>query len=337
MTAFDRDSGLGASEAPAALGLDPYASPTEVWMRKQHQGEPVEANLAMRIGNLLEEPVARLYAEASGHVVKRYRTACRDCVKAGTEYACERAAVRDPVRPWLYAHLDRVAWDDEGRYVVEIKTSGWPGEEWGDTGTDQVPLRVLVQVIVQMHVTGMRRAVVAALLWGRELRTYPITWDDAVAASVLARLDEFWQQVQDGSVPVHADHQQTGKALRRLYAKDNGLAVVANAADEALVETLVAARMQRLAAEAEEEAAKVAVQARLGDLQGLQWDGGSITWKTQQKASTPWRSVAEWVGTAAVQGGVMTKDEYDAYLAEQTTTESTRVFRVNLKRGGPSA
>jgi putative phage-type endonuclease len=333
MTTMDRNAGLGASEAAAALGLDPYTSPTEVWMAKTGQGNDVEATLAMRLGRLLEDPVARLYAAETGHRVQRHRRACRACTKIGMDWACRDSAVFDGQFPWLYAHLDRVGWDPTHatpRYVLEIKTTGWPGEEWGESGTDQVPLRVLVQVVLQMRLANYARARVAALLWGRELRWYEFERTPETERQVLDELRYFWHLVESGSPPVHADHKQTGRALRRLYAQDSGLRVVAGEDDWALVDQVLTAYATWKSAEAAYEVAMVTAQARLGDLAGLEWDGGSITWKTQ-KAAPNWKNVAQWVGTLAVDKGVLTRDEWDQFVADNTGT--SRVFRVHVKRG----
>ena len=331
MTTFDRNTGLGASEAPAALGLDPYTSPTELWMAKTGQGRPDADSLPLKIGRLLEEPVARLYADATGHRVLRHRRACAACTRAGTEYACRDSAVFDEQYPWLFAHLDRVAnAPGERRYALEIKTTGWPGEEWGETGSEQVPLRVMVQVILQMRLTGFRRARVAALLWGRDLRWYEIEHSPEVERQVMDEVRYFWHLVETGEPPVHPDHKQTAEALRRLYSQDNGLQVVVTQDDWALVERVLAAYAAWKEAEAAYEVAKVTAQGRLGDLAGLQWPGGSLTWKTQ-KAPPNWKNVAQWVGTLAVQRGLVSRAEWDEFVAANTGT--ARVFRVNVKKG----
>lgn len=329
MTVFDRDAGLGASEVAAALGLDPYRSPTDLWMSKTHQGQPSTTTLAMRLGNLLEDPVARLYAEQSGQVVQHHRRACPECRQAGTAYACDRSAVWDPEYPFLFAHLDRITRVGTGHpwQVLEIKTSGWPGEEWGPTGTDKVPLRVLVQCMVQMRLAGMDSAVVAVLLWGRELRTYSFPRDPQLEQDVLREVSEFWRMVQMGEPPVHPDHQRTADALRRLYPQDRApLAAVVTEKEWDLVQRVVAAHKVWKSSEAAYNELKTLTQASLGDRAGYEWDGGSITWKASRREKVNWRFIAELVAA-----DVLTKPEWDELVTANTTVEEVRTFRVTEK------
>jgi putative phage-type endonuclease len=337
MTAFDRSTALGASDAAAALGLDPYRSPTDVWMEKTNQGTEVAGSIAMRLGNLLEDPVAQLYAEQTGRQVRRHKRACSPCTAARTEYACSDSAVFDMEHPFLFAHLDRVTRDAKGDpyEVLEIKTSGWPGEEWGPSGTDQVPLRVAVQVALQMRLAQMEVGNVAALLWGRELRTYRLTRDLDLERSLVAELVHFWHLVKTGEPPVHPDHPLTGKALRRLYpAEDEQPLPSVGTADWPLVESVVAAYAAWKESEALYKSKQTLMQARLGTLPGMEWDGGKITWKAVSSKKVDWQRVAEWVGTLAVEKDVMQRDEWDQFVADSTEEQTNRRFLVSIKRGG---
>jgi hypothetical protein len=306
-------------------------------MDKTGQGIEVETNLAMRLGNLLEEPVARLYAELTGNVVRRHKRACASCRKAGTEYACDRSAVWDEQYPFLFAHLDRVTQvaPKEPWRVLEIKTSGWPGEDWGPTNTDRIPMRVLIQVILQMRLANLQTGIVAALLWGRELRTYTIHRDPALEESLVDQLDDFWRYVQTRVPLIEVDHPQTGTALRRLYPADDGdLITVTTEDDWALVSEVVAAYNVWKQSDTAYKHAQVAMQARLGEAAGMDWPEGKITWKATNRTDTDWPRVAQWVGTNAIEKGLMDKDEWDAFVADSTTTKAQRRFYVHTKKRG---
>lgn len=53
--AFDRSSGIGASEVPALAGLSPYQTPVGVWLRKVGLGMEAEQTASMRTGSALEQ------------------------------------------------------------------------------------------------------------------------------------------------------------------------------------------------------------------------------------------------------------------------------------------
>ena len=72
-----RKQGIGASDAAAAVGLNPYQSPLELWMIKTGRDgllpapDPDDIHTPLYWGNLLEPKVAEAYAKATGNKVRR--------------------------------------------------------------------------------------------------------------------------------------------------------------------------------------------------------------------------------------------------------------------------
>jgi len=66
-----RENGIGASQAAAAIGLDPWQSPIGLWAEKLGLVPPPAENIAMQIGTELEPLIARLYTEQTGVKVRR--------------------------------------------------------------------------------------------------------------------------------------------------------------------------------------------------------------------------------------------------------------------------
>ena len=68
-----RKQGIGASDAAAAVGLNPYQSPLELWMIKTGRDgllpapNPDDIHTPLYWGNLLEPKVAEAYAKATGN------------------------------------------------------------------------------------------------------------------------------------------------------------------------------------------------------------------------------------------------------------------------------
>jgi putative phage-type endonuclease len=207
----ERQSGLGSSDAAAALGISPYTSPLSLYLMKIGAAPPVAENSAMRWGTRLEPIIAEAYSEESGH-----------------GFVAEQQFLRSPERPWMLATLDRVR--DDGR-IVELKCVGTRSAHlWGEPGSDEVPDFYLCQVMHQLIVAGADVADVAALIGGNDLRVYTIRRDDAVAARIVAVEEEFWSHVQRRDPPP-VDPARDGSALARLWPRAEGEADLGPAGD----------------------------------------------------------------------------------------------------------
>jgi putative phage-type endonuclease len=175
----ERSSGVGASEAAAAAGLDPYRSPLDLYLQKLGLKDRVRATVPMRVGNALEPLMAELYREETGRTLEAAQVFYRD---------------RD--RPHVFATVDGIA---DGR-VVEFKTTTGRNKDVGSDG-DELPCGWILQVQQQMHVTGRPVADVAVLVDGRDFRLFTLERDDALLAALLPRLDAFWALVQGRNPP----------------------------------------------------------------------------------------------------------------------------------------
>lgn len=175
----ERNSGIGASEAAAASGLDPYRSPLDLYLQKLGLKDRVKATIPMRVGNALEGLMAELYREETGREVRN-----------------TQVFYRDHDRPHLFATVDGIA----GDRVVEFKTTTGRNREVGSEG-DELPYGWLLQVQQQMHVTGCDAADVAVLIDGRDFKVFHQRRSDTLLAALLPQLDAFWGFVQDRNPP----------------------------------------------------------------------------------------------------------------------------------------
>jgi putative phage-type endonuclease len=314
MTEFDIDrrSGIGASEAPAVLGVDPYRSAADVWALKTGLATEQEENLAMRLGNLLEPVVAQLFAERTGIRVRRHRR-----------------AVYDPQHRFLWAHLDRWTPDE----VIEIKTTSRPSDEWGADGSSDVPVTVMVQTLLQMRYARRQRARVAALLWGRELRVYELAYDAELADEIVMRLAAFWTDHVLANVQPPVDGSDASRAfLARRYPRDSGEEIVAAPENLPLVMRLLSARADTERAKAEQQEAENNVKQFMAEATTLRWETGTVTWRAQTRRSTDWQRVAEWAGSQLLAQGQINDESWAELVAGNTTASESRVFRVNERK-----
>lgn len=172
-----RSTFLGCSDAAAVLGLSPYKTRADVWLEKTERvvPPPLESGPATW-GTILEEPVAKYWAKQTGLKVR----------KTSKHY-------QHKGHPFLVGHLDRTV-DGTDRFL-EVKTaSTWKADEWGETGTDNIPLGYRLQLASYFALTRFKFAELACLIGGQDFRMYTIERDDALVQKVVESLAGFWTE-----------------------------------------------------------------------------------------------------------------------------------------------
>lgn len=215
-----RREGVTASEIAVVMGLSPYDSAFALYHRKRGELPDVEDTDAMERGRILEpyiaEKFAQLYPEF--HVMGDGRTL----------YA-------HPERPWQMATPDRRVYEAQARgephllhmlpplAVLECKTDAGGSDEWGDEGTDQIPVHYRCQVLWQMDVLGVTAAYVALLpIRSWKLRVYELAMDTDAAVDLKIMRDTaqcFLDDIRDGNAPDVDWRPQTTAALKHLNPK----------------------------------------------------------------------------------------------------------------------
>ena len=197
-----RKSGIGGSDAAAAVGLNPHKSALELWMEKTGrdahlpQPDPTDTREPVFWGSLLEPIVAAAYTQQTGNRVRKVN-----------------AVLRHPTVPYMLANLDREVVGAPGVQILECKTAGEFGARlW----RDGVPEYVQLQVQHQLAVTGKQAADVAVLLCGQKLEVYRIQRDDDLIARLIELEGDFWRHVTEGRPPPADGSDSADKALRTL-------------------------------------------------------------------------------------------------------------------------
>ena len=298
-----RYSGIGASEAPAAVGMSRWESPMSLWARKLRLVPEQEQSPAMLLGELMEPVLAELYERQTGERLRR-----------------RKQLLRHPEHAFMLASLDRVR---TGRRIVELKHTA-SGQGYGEPGTDEVPDEVLVQVVHQMAVLDAPEADVAVLVGGRApLRIYTIARDRRAEDLVIEEERAFWRHVTERTEPPVDGSEATARAIAERYPRDNGTELEA-AAD--IAEALAALRDVRAAIDRHEQTERQlrsVIEDAMGEASVLVAPGiGRVTWKAQERRTVDWRAIAL---RAAADAGMA--EEYLEDLArEHTTTKTARPF-----------
>jgi putative phage-type endonuclease len=207
---LERRRGLGSSDAAAVCGMRPFGRlPLDVYLDKLGVLPPVTST-PMRLGQLLEEAVAVLYAEDTGRIV--------------TPPA--QLITWHPEISWCFASIDRVT--ACGR-VLECKTAGFrsSADGWGAAGTDQVPGAYLVQCQQQLACSGAAVADLAVLFRAyAELAVYEIPRNEELIGYLLEIEGGFWQHVEKRQPPpLDWSSPRTTELLKYLWRPVEGLAV----------------------------------------------------------------------------------------------------------------
>lgn len=187
-----RRHGVGASEIGAVVGVSPYEGPLRVWLRKVTGAETPD-NPAMKWGRRFEDDVLEEFAE--DHPELRIEA------KPGL-FAAANA-------PWRLVTPDAFAYDlVDGGMLVELKTgmSYGDAEQWGEPGTDEIPLPYLCQVTWGCDILGLKRWRLAVLLLDRrDYREYAGEFSPELAEKLRRQVDAFWHHNVVAGVEPTAD------------------------------------------------------------------------------------------------------------------------------------
>jgi putative phage-type endonuclease len=307
-----RHSGIGASELPAVLGMDPYQTPIDLWAVKTGLVAGDAGNINTRLGDLMEPVLLTLYGEMRSAVVYP---------SPGT--------LRHHAEPWLLATPDAVAAPARELAidrVVEVKHRGhWNRAGWGVAGTDEVPDSVAIQVHAQLAVTGFPFGDVAVLIGGGDLRFYRVHADEVLVATMLEMGREFWTRYVLGrQMPpaTAADNETLGRLLRQ--STEDLRPALPDIDEDLLTLRDVRRELDELGQTKEELEARL--KAFIGDSAGIASATGKCTWR-QAKDSV----VTDWKALAAA------AQRPDLIPQFTTTKPGSRRFLVTFPEGEVTA
>ena len=258
----NRKKGIGASEAAAVLGISPWSSPVEVWARKRGLIPEMEDNERLKTGRDFEEPIAQLYADRE-----------KVTLTGGGFHS-----VFHPSLP-VFATPDRMV--VEYPRGLEIKTvEPAMSKEWGEEGTDAIPLYYTTQVVVSMAVTNMGEWDVAAFFGMNDFRVYRLRRDLELENTILSRLTEFWNRYIVGNQEPPLDGSEAcAEYLARKYPRNIRPLIGADDEAEKLLGKLFTMRDQVSADETYLTGYENRLKQIIGEAEGIQGVCGKVTWK----------------------------------------------------------
>lgn len=264
-----RKTGIGSSDASAAVGLNPYLSPLELWMIKTGRDaglpkiDPNDEESPAYWGHILEPIVAAHYTRRTGNRVRK--------VNAVLQHP-------DPELPWMLANIDREVIAANDVQILECKTAGINGARLWKEG---VPEYVQLQVHHQLAVTGKQAADVAVLLGGQHLEIHRIVRDEGLIRNLIRLEREFWNYVETDTPPPADGSESSDRALRCLYPQDAGNTIDFRDDRElsATFADLVSLREHIVEQEKEEAKLKQRLQEAMGTASGALFETGEVRWR----------------------------------------------------------
>lgn len=185
-----RKDGIGSSEVPTILGLNPYETPYQLWRRKTGRDEPRPENFAMTAGHYLEDAVSRFYADATG----------REIIKS----SAGDWLIRDNARPWMQVSPDRTFWipgrthNDRNKGICECKTTRM------DVDPDNLSDYWFCQLQYQLGVAGLEQGSLAWLCVGMQYKFgyKDIAFDEEFFTYEAEAVERFWKDnIRGGEEP----------------------------------------------------------------------------------------------------------------------------------------
>lgn len=278
-----RGKDITASVVGALFGCHDYVSELELWaMKTGRLPRQEEETPAMRRGRLLEPVAVQMLRE--------------DQPDWQIEYSSDlQTYYRDPAHRLGATPDVIVTCPRRGRGIVQIKSVDslvfrrkWHPE--GMDGATEPPFWIVLQSVLEAHLTGARWAAVAPLVIGHGLELplidVPLDHMPEVIEAMQQRTAAFWQLVEEDREPQH-DYERDASVIEALYAHGDAreeVDLTGNEDIDRLVDAANEARDSMLAAEAAHVRYQAEIKALMGSAEVAHLPGGrTITWKTHRR------------------------------------------------------
>lgn len=322
-------SRVGASDAPAILGLDPYRTVHDVYARIVYgisSYEPEWLSEAAQWGVDVEPITARRWALSLG-------------LDAGLLI---KPPSRTPAaRPWQRYSCDFVS---PGR-LLECKTISerrYHSDEWGSPGAGVVPLRIVAQVHVQLEAMrsepewwrdelGVDPAAIstidiAACVGGNRLHVDRVPYDPELGAWIREEIERFWwDHVTQRKLPPPNQSEACMRSLQRIYPRALESVREATQEEADLLERLRVERCRLEEIKSSRQALENKLATAIGAARGVRGPNGAELLWLERAGSTQWKKVAEEIAADCN----LTKHALEA-CAKRHRGDPTRYLRANF-------
>ena len=272
-----RKDAIFSTEAAAALGLSKYpgSTPVQLWMDKVGQqqadseaddddseaDDELTQTEAQSMGLLMQPVIGRLWEKRTG----------RSLVNL------DGVMMLSDKFPWIGSHFDFQVSDDK-RHLVEAKNfHHMRRKEFGEEGSDDIPMDCLVQCLHEGFVYGADVVDLAVLFGGQKFEVFTVPVRQDAVDMLVDKLAGFWKYVEDRVPPP----PQTSDEVKALWRRDNGKEIIATAEIEQACAYLAQVKSNLKAAKEDKERLEVMVKSLIADGSTLRARDGTVlaTWK----------------------------------------------------------
>jgi len=271
-----RKEGIGGSDAGVIVGASRYASPFSLYHEKR--GSVVSdftGNESTRWGNRLERSIAEEYAETYNASVVAYPVTLvsneREWQVANVDFFI------DPSFPaGLVTDVDPKTTQINPTAILEIKTNGLVGRASSDWDDDNYPETYAYQTMHYCAVTGLRKAVLAALVGGRGLQVRDLEFSEEEIEALNGHEAKFWQMVQEGVEPEASGLVSDFDTLKSLYPESVGETVEVTEFTADIVREYAEAKYELDKAESKAKALRAQIEQAIGDAEAITYNGSTL-------------------------------------------------------------
>lgn len=293
-----RKKSIGGSDAACIIGLNPYRSPYALWCEKSGKITPddISDKEAVRLGNDLEDYVARRFMEATGKKVRR-----------------ENAILYNEGYPFAHANPDRMVIGENAG--LECKTtSSWDIAKQLRAG--EIPDHWLCQMYHYMAVTGAKKWYLGALVFGTGFFWFEVERDEASVTALMASERAFWDGVISDTPPALDGSESTTESLRTIFRDSAPGSICDLSGVGANIQMLNRLSKQIAELEAMKQEQQNIICDFMGESEKGAYDNTTITWKTSTRKTFDKKAYERDHGVIP-----------DNYYKSNTT----RSFRVSVK------
>lgn len=179
----ERMLGLGGSDMPIILGLSNYKTPYQLYLEKTGLVQPTDEMTDFQYwGHKLEDVIRQEFA-----------------LRNKVEVQCPDTIIH-PFHEFLRGNID--GFIPEWNAILEVKCSaGWMASQWGEDGSDVIPMQYLVQVAHYCAIKNADCAYIAVLIGGNNYREFKYTRDLVLEEKIINAAKTFWNCVQTRTPP----------------------------------------------------------------------------------------------------------------------------------------
>lgn len=180
---LDRTEGIGGSDVAIILGLSDFKTPLELYLEKKGKVEIDTTQTPLQEwGHRLEPVIIEKFIENNNVTVSRPDT------------------IVHPLYDFMRANVDGII--NETNRILEVKCcNSFAASEWGEPGTDEVPLKYLVQGVHYVSCANVSGSDYAVLIGGYDYREYIYNRDSILERKIINACSDFMDCVKSGNEP----------------------------------------------------------------------------------------------------------------------------------------